>query len=201
MSGQLFIGVTDATMTHGEAWHFCRLGRLLERADKTSRILDVKYFILLPKPTDVGTPSTTSSGPRCCARPARSRCIASGTAGSRPVNVVEFLMLDREFPRAVLLLPDAGERIAARDHRHAAGQLSATPPSSGWASCGPNSPTPQVEEIIAGGLHEFVDDLQTRLNDVGEAIYETFFAMRPLETMATQRQTQFQQFKLYGTGH
>ena len=49
-------GVTDATMTHGEAWHFCRLGRLLERADKTSRILDVKYFILLPKVADVGTP-------------------------------------------------------------------------------------------------------------------------------------------------
>ena len=50
VSGQQFLGVTDATMTHGEAWHFCQLGRMLERADKTSRILDVKYFILLPKP-------------------------------------------------------------------------------------------------------------------------------------------------------
>ena len=42
VSGQQFLGVTDATMTHGEAWHFCQLGRMLERADKTSRILDVK---------------------------------------------------------------------------------------------------------------------------------------------------------------
>ena len=50
------MGVTDATMTHGEAWHFCRMGRSIERADKTSRILDVKYFILLPSPADVGTP-------------------------------------------------------------------------------------------------------------------------------------------------
>lgn len=40
------------TMTHNEAWHF---GRLIERADKTSRIVDVKYFILLPDPSDVGT--------------------------------------------------------------------------------------------------------------------------------------------------
>src|SRR5262245_34873153 len=46
VSGQQFMGVTDATMTHGEGWHFCRLGRSIERADKTSRILDVKYFIL-----------------------------------------------------------------------------------------------------------------------------------------------------------
>src|SRR6202158_2246094 len=48
MAGHLFTGVTNATMTHNEGWHFCRLGRMLERADKTSRILDVKYFLLLP---------------------------------------------------------------------------------------------------------------------------------------------------------
>ena len=47
-SSHLLDGITDATMSHGEAWHFARMGRLLERADKTSRILDVKYFILLP---------------------------------------------------------------------------------------------------------------------------------------------------------
>ena len=43
-------------MSHNEAWHFLRLGRMLERADKTSRILDVKYFMLLPSARDVGTP-------------------------------------------------------------------------------------------------------------------------------------------------
>src|SRR5690606_30796654 len=47
-----FAGVTLVTMPHNEGWHFCRLGRLLERADKTSRILDVKYFMLLPSASD-----------------------------------------------------------------------------------------------------------------------------------------------------
>ena len=56
MGCHLFEGVTDATMSHNEAWHFMRLGRMLERADKTSRILDVKYFMLLPSVRDVGTP-------------------------------------------------------------------------------------------------------------------------------------------------
>ena len=58
-SSHLLAGITDATMSHGEAWHFARMGLLLERADKTSRILDVKYFILLPAIRDVGTPLDT----------------------------------------------------------------------------------------------------------------------------------------------
>lgn len=39
---QLFYGIVDSTITRGDAWHFGRLGRLLERADKTTRFLDVK---------------------------------------------------------------------------------------------------------------------------------------------------------------
>jgi len=54
-SGIHYEGVTNATLSRGEAWSFARLGRLLERADKTSRILDVKYSALLPMPTEVGT--------------------------------------------------------------------------------------------------------------------------------------------------
>ena len=45
----------EATMSHNEAWNFGRIGRFLERADKTSRILDVKYYMLLPSSADVGT--------------------------------------------------------------------------------------------------------------------------------------------------
>jgi len=54
-ASHLFTGVAAATMTHGEAWYFARLGRTLERADKTSRILDVKYHTVLPQLEDVGT--------------------------------------------------------------------------------------------------------------------------------------------------
>ena len=44
-------------MSHNEAWQFARLGRALERADKTSRILDVNdYYVLWPEVEDVGTP-------------------------------------------------------------------------------------------------------------------------------------------------
>jgi uncharacterized alpha-E superfamily protein len=56
MASHRFAGVMDATMSHNEGWHFGQLGRLLERADKTARILDVKYFLLLPSAEWVGTP-------------------------------------------------------------------------------------------------------------------------------------------------
>jgi len=54
-ASHLFNGIAEATMSHGEPWHFFHMGRMLERADKTSRILDVKYFILLRSVEDVGT--------------------------------------------------------------------------------------------------------------------------------------------------
>ena len=49
-------GVEEATMQRDESWCFTRIGRMLERADKTARMLDVKYFLLLPRPEDVGGP-------------------------------------------------------------------------------------------------------------------------------------------------
>ena len=56
MRSHLFTGLMDSTMSHGEAWNFARIGMMLERADKTSRILDVKYFMLLPQADLVNTP-------------------------------------------------------------------------------------------------------------------------------------------------
>ena len=47
---QLLHGIADGTMAHGEAWEFFQLGKYLERACQTARILDVKYHILLPTP-------------------------------------------------------------------------------------------------------------------------------------------------------
>jgi uncharacterized alpha-E superfamily protein len=50
----LFQGITVSTFARDEGYEFIQFGKYLERADKTSRLLDVKYHILLPKVTDVG---------------------------------------------------------------------------------------------------------------------------------------------------
>jgi len=177
VSGQQFMGVTDATMTHGEAWHFCRLGRSIERADKTSRILDVKYFILLPTLHDVGTPYDDIQWSALLRSASAFEMYRQRHGRILPARVVDFLVLDREFPRAVLYcLTKANESLHAisgsalgsfsNDPEQLLGQLRA---ELAYA---------RAEEIIAHGLHEFVDGLQRRLNLVGDAIYESFFAMR-----------------------
>ena len=51
---QIFSGITEAGLSRNLSWLFSQLGRLIERTDKTSRILDVKYFLLLPTPEEVG---------------------------------------------------------------------------------------------------------------------------------------------------
>jgi uncharacterized alpha-E superfamily protein len=180
VSGQQFLGVTDATMTHGEAWHFCNLGRMLERADKTSRILDVKYFILLPKVSDVGTPFDDIQWLALLRSASALEMYRQRHGRISPGNVVDFLIFDREFPRAVLhcltrAISGTHTGSFCNPAERRLGQLRAELAYT------------QAEEVIAGGMHEFVDGLQTRLNRVGEAIYDCFFAMRPVELAIAER--------------
>jgi len=180
VSGQQFLGVTDATMTHGEAWHFCQMGRMMERADKSSRILDVKYFILLPKPTDVGTPFDDVQWLALLRSASALEMYRQRHGRISPVNVVNFLILDREFPRAVLYcLTRANESLHAISGTFTGGFSNLAEQLLGQLRA--ELAYTKAEDVVASGLHEFVDNFQTRLNLVGDAIHGSFFAMRPLE--------------------
>jgi uncharacterized alpha-E superfamily protein len=180
VAGQQFMGVTDGSLSHGEAWHFCRLGRSIERADKTTRILDVKYFILLPRPSDVGTPFDDLQWSALLRSASALEMYRQRHGRLSPPCVVEFLILDREFPRAVLhCLTKANESLhaisgsALGTFRNAPEQL--------LGQLRSQLAYITAEEIISQGLHEFLDDLQVRLNQVGDAVYDGFFALRPFD--------------------
>jgi uncharacterized alpha-E superfamily protein len=189
LSSHLFTGITDATMTHGEAWHFCRLGRKLERADKTSRILDVKYFILLRSVADVGTPMDDTQWAAVLRSASAFEMYRKRQGRISPKGIVQFLLLDQEFPRAIRFCLNA-----ARESLHA---ISGTP----FGTFRNNAEKllgqlcsdlayASVDEIVNTGLHEYLDDLQDRMNLVGNGIFETFFAKRvpaPGKQMAKQR--------------
>src|SRR5690606_13020727 len=97
----LIQGIADATMSHGEPWHFARMGQLLERADKTSRILDVKYFILLPHPDDIGTPLDIVQWSALLRSASALEMYRKSKGRILPAHVAEFLILDRLFPRSM----------------------------------------------------------------------------------------------------
>jgi len=101
LSSHLFNGITDATMTHGTGWHFSQIGRMLERADKISRILDMKYYILLRSPEDVGTPFDHFQWGAVLRSASAFEMYCKRYGRISPRGVVEFLMLDREFPRSI----------------------------------------------------------------------------------------------------
>lgn len=189
VAGHLFEGVMDATMSHGEAWHFGRMGRLLERADKTTRILDMKYFILLPDVSYVGTPYDNIQWAALLQSASALEMYRKKYGRIAPRSVVEFLLLDREFPRAVRhCLKVAEESLRA---------ITGTP-SGSYANraeqrlgriCA-NLDFTSTEEILAVGVHEFLDQLQSEINAVGEAIFEAFFATEPTPTEAPRKPTE-----------
>jgi uncharacterized alpha-E superfamily protein len=172
LASHLFAGVTDAT-----GWHFCQLGRMLERADKTSRIVDVKYFLLLPAIDDVGTTVDDMQWAAVLRSASALEMYHKRHGRISPTRIVEFLLLDREFPRAIHYC-----LMAARQSVHA---ISGTP--SGMfrnsveqllgALCSELAYA-QIDELILAGLHEYLDELQTRMNRVGTGIHDTFFAAR-----------------------
>ncbi len=95
-------GVTDATMTHGEGWHYIELGRYLERASATAALLDVQFR---EAPPDASGPTGVSEYVEwvgllksCCAFEAYCRHY---TADVRPLRIAEFLVLNPEFPRSI----------------------------------------------------------------------------------------------------
>ncbi len=185
-ASHLFVGVTESTMSHGEGWHFGRVGRMLERADKTSRILDVKYFVLLPSVDYIGSPFDNILWAALLRSASAFEMYRKRYGRIDPEKIVEFLVLDQQFPRAIhrcLITAEISMRNITGSPRgsftnradQALGKLLA------------DMDYVTMEEILSQGLHEYLDATQTRLNSVGSAIANTFFALRPVgEAVKTQ---------------
>jgi uncharacterized alpha-E superfamily protein len=188
-NSHLFLGITDATMSHSEGWHFARLGRLLERADKTSRILDVKYFMLLPTVAEVGTPFDIIQWSALLKSASALEMYYRRFGRISPDDVAAFLVLDSTFPRAIryCLIKSEDSLHAISGSEHGAYQNQAEK-RLGRLRAGLDFA--DVEDCIADGLHEFVDHFQAQLNDVGDAIFGTFFAPRPIHSTIPVMETQ-----------
>jgi uncharacterized alpha-E superfamily protein len=176
----LFHGILDATMSHGRGWHFANLGRLLERADKTSRILDVKYFTLLPTVHDVGTTIDDLQWSAVLRSVSGFEMFRKRYHGITVDRVIEFLILDPAFPRAI--------RYCIANADQSLHEISGSPLGSFRNSAEQRLGRLKAElaytdvrSIAQMGLHQFVDGLQRTLNEVGGAVHDTFFAMRPVE--------------------
>jgi uncharacterized alpha-E superfamily protein len=179
-ASHLFAGLMDATMTHNEGWHFGQIGRLIERADKTARILDVKYFILLPSVKDIGgTLDQLQWMALLKSASAYEMYRKRGQHRIEPTEIAEFLILDQEFPRSVRSCITRAEQSLHHITDTPVGTWR-TPVERVLGRLRTDLDYLTIEDIVHTGLHEFLDGLQSRMNDVGEKIFETFFALEPL---------------------
>jgi uncharacterized alpha-E superfamily protein len=173
-ASQLLVGISSSAMLYDEAWSFKQMGRFIERADKTSRIVDVQYFLLLPKVEDVGTTIDVVRWSSLL-KSADALNMYRRTYGRiTPEKVAKFLILSPIFPRSIRFCANQvqgclnGMREGDQDREDLASEKLA-------AQLANRLNTVSIEEIIDQGMHGFIDQCQGAINSLGNWVYSDFF--------------------------
>ena len=165
-------GATHGSMLRNEIYCFTRVGSFVERADNTARILDVKYYLLLPSLAYVGTPLDTGQWDnvlRSLSGERAYRWLNAGRMDAR--SIAEFLILDARFPRSLAFCYTAmRENLAALARLH--GQEGAAHELMRQADQELTDRT--IDAIFESGLHEFLIGFIRRNRDVASAIAEQY---------------------------
>ncbi|WP_258103519.1 alpha-E domain-containing protein [Marinoscillum sp. MHG1-6] len=185
---QLLNGLTYDTAPRTEGYYFTRLGQFLERADKTSRILDVKYHVLLPSVEDVGSPLDFLHWTALLKSVSAFNAYRRNYGTIMPSNVVEYLVLDSKFPRSILFsLSNAEECLhEISDSRGRSGFSNRIEKLIG--NLRSDLEFAEVSDVINFGLHEYMDNLQQKINTLSEAIFEQYFKVKPNYVLEEQSQ-------------
>lgn len=186
---QAYTGITEGTLYRDQGWYFHELGRYLERADQTTRMLDIKYTAILPRGGEekrVADLTQWNAVLRVAAGYYHFKRLARAEFSAQ--DVVQFLLRDSSGPRSVLLCVRHIESHLGDLHCH-----------YGLGSVGEALERVEVlrafllekplSHILATGLHEYLDLVQIHLQELASAIGRTFFRdWRPVE--GGQQQTQ-----------
>lgn len=180
-----FQGLTHATFPREEGYNFLQIGRYLERADKTTRIIDLKYHILLPKASDVGGSLDSAQWlavlRSCSAVEAYHRVYLESPT---PWKVVEFLLLSESFPRSLrFCLKELNQYL-----HQVSGSAQTQMTNDAERICGRMLTRLRdcvTDDIFKEGLHEYLDRTQSSLNEIGSALYHTYMYIPPPEQPAS----------------
>jgi uncharacterized alpha-E superfamily protein len=165
-------GAFDGSMLRDEGYHFARAGTFIERADSTARILDMKYFLLLPSLSYVGSSLDTGQWEQVLRSVAGARVYSWLNAGQIEARgIVEFVVLDERFPRSLAFCRNAlRENLAALARMHGVeGSCNAL-----MRDADTRISHLVVDEIFDSGLHEFLVDFLACNAAIAHAIAEDY---------------------------
>ena len=161
-------GAMHGTMLRNDIFDFCRLGTFLERADNTARILDVKYYVLLPSISQIGSSLDNVQWETILRSVAGMRAYRWITQGeTSPIGIADFLIFDRRMPRSLAFsvgkiatnLAYLEQAYGTRHPCHEAiDELSARLRHG------------TIDRVFEDGLHEFITDFLSDVAKLGHQI-------------------------------
>lgn len=165
-------GALHGSMLRNDVFDFCRLGTFLERADNTARILDVKYYVLLPSVTQVGSSLDNVQWETILRSVSGMRAFSWLNPGkTTPLGIADFLIFDPRMPRSLrysvtkirsnlsMLEAEYGDRHPCHDTvQKLDGCLSSR----------------KVEDVFEDGLHEFLTEFLSDTSRLGMQIETDF---------------------------
>lgn len=171
-SGMLVHGAIIGTMPRDEGFHFAQAGTFIERADEVARLLDIKYYLLLPSLSYVGSSLDTGqwdSVLRAVSGDRAYRWLNDGQIDAR--GIVQFLVFDRRFPRSLAYC-----HTALRDHLDQLARIHGREGESHalMRDAAQALEATALERVFERGLHEFLIDFLATNARVGRAIADDY---------------------------
>jgi len=171
---QLFQGVTDSTMSHGEGWHFIQLGRYIERASATVTLLDVytHEFWNQPHGNVEGNEYLEWIGllRSCTAFEAYCKVY---TADVSPERIIEFLLLNEEFPHSVRFAIDCLQTSLEAIHGEG-GKRRAAPLMRLSGRLQSSLHFGQVPDIVDQGVSNYLKSIVRQCQEIHQTIYALY---------------------------
>ena len=171
---QTIEGIAEGTLLRDEAWQFYQIGKYLERADQTTRVLDIGYERLPREDGDALINVQWNTLLRSVAgyHAYRSR----HPSGSYGPDVATFLLYDREFARAVALCIDrVTQCLNNLELRH--GDRQHTDLEKARRALAFELETGLEKDVTRDRLHRFLDALQVKIGAVSDELGRAYFAI------------------------
>ncbi len=161
-----FHGATDATMNHGEGWHFIQLGKHMERAFALSMLLDNHFS----SPLEADYLDWVCLLSSCAAFEAYCRVY---TADLTPGRVAEFLLLNAEFPFSVRFsaerMEETLEAISAASYVRKTGRVERI-----IGGLRASLAFTQIEEIMERNLHKYLNGVLDQCQKLHAALHQAY---------------------------
>ena len=167
-------GAIDATLLRNDGWDFLNLGYHLERADNTARLMDVKYYVLLPRVDFVGTGLDNYQWTTLLRAMSAHRAFHWAYGGEvTSAKIAHFLILNPQSPRSLITcvagLNNHLMRLAKAYGRETPAQAASAHLLAGLEGL-------STDHIFDEGLHEFLTRYIQQTAELGRVIHDSYLS-------------------------